>query len=205
MKLRIFPIREGATSSESIHAVEMATATLSNALATEDTVIVTCKTNRSVVASREQLRLLDRALRSVVAQRDLHMSRSATDGAIAWAACTTRPIGIDVQSPPKSIDDDLLCATLNLDERNWLLQQPDKKWAFAQLWSGKEAVLKAFGTGLAWPPNQVEALPRGTGWQRVGVAALGNARLAYPDVDRRDGIALAVALNMGHEPASSRR
>jgi phosphopantetheinyl transferase len=201
LNVRIFSLAESVAGDESIAAIEIVTGAISKSLQTDHAVVVSCHTRRSVVASRATLRLLDRALRPVVARLDPYVSRSATDGAIAWAACTTRPIGVDVQSPPNAIDNDLIAATLCSNERDWLSRQLDKKCAFAQLWAGKEAVLKAFGVGLAWPPNQIDVTPDARAWQRLVLAALGSANLSFLDAGHERGTWLAVALNMGHDTA----
>jgi 4'-phosphopantetheinyl transferase len=165
--------------------------------------VLLCGLGLPLAASRRRLAALDAALGRQAAAAGWRVSRSATDGAAAWAACRHVPLGIDVQCAPASLDEALLRAALDDDERQWLDRQSDGPGAFASLWAGKEAVLKAFGVGLAWPPARVPVLPAPDGWQRVEIAALGVAWLSRPACDGLPAVALAVALNAG-QPAAPR-
>lgn len=82
----------------------------------------------------------------------LHLSLATRSGLVA-IALAHQPVGVDVEriapasEPPLSV--------LHLDERRWLesLPAPARPLAFAQLWSAKEAYVKALGTGFARPPE----------------------------------------------------
>lgn len=161
-------------------------------------VVVLCAVGEPLPRARERLRALDLRLVPLAAELSARVSRSATDGLAAWAASPGTPIGVDVQQAPAALDADLLDAALHADERCWLVAQPNPTRAFAMLWAAKEAVLKAFGVGLAWPPREVCVLPATAGWHAVQVPALGRAWFSHLDVPGTPNVALAVALNAGH-------
>ncbi len=165
-------------------------------------VVVLCAAGEPVLRAREQLRMLDQALAPLAAALSTRVSRSATDGLAAWAASLVAPIGIDVQGAPASLESDLLAAALHPDEQRWLAAQPQRAQAFAALWAGKEAVLKAFGVGLAWSPREVLAAPVAADWRALQVGGLGHAWLSHLHVDAAPSVALAVALNAGHAAPS---
>lgn len=163
-------------------------------------VVVLCAAGARIEPARAELRALDGMLAATVAELGARVSRSATDGLAAWAASLSGPIGVDVQSRPDRehpLDTTLLAAALHPSERRWLAAQADTEAAFARLWAGKEAVLKAFGVGLAWSPRAVPVLPIDASWRRVQVPLLGHAWLSHPDASGTPDIALAVALNAG--------
>jgi phosphopantetheinyl transferase (holo-ACP synthase) len=172
---------------------------VSEALAKAEPVIVSCGAGMSLGDARAALVRLDQAMAPSVAAFGARTSRSATDGLAAWAADRSGPIGVDVQAVPAVLTEALLNDALSNDERAWLAQQPSRALAFARLWAAKEAVLKCFGVGLAWPLPAVQVLPVSTDWRFVEVAALGAAWLALPE-HRAPRIAVAVAINIG-QPA----
>jgi phosphopantetheinyl transferase len=102
-----------------------------------------------------------------------------------------------VQCAPAAVESDLLEATLDSREQHWLAAQPQAEWAFAQLWAAKEAVLKAFGVGLAWPPNQLHVMPLTASWRSIAAGPLGRSWLSRIALGHAPHIALAVALNAG--------
>ncbi|HZT56915.1 MAG TPA: 4'-phosphopantetheinyl transferase superfamily protein [Burkholderiaceae bacterium] len=160
-------------------------------------VIVLCAGDAPLTRARGTLRALGQRLAPLAVEFGARVSRSATDGLAAWAASRAAPIGIDVQAAPAALDADLLGAALHADEQAWLAAQPDSTLAFAQLWAGKEAVLKAFGVGLAWSPREVVALPVANGWHGSNVPALGHAWLSRVVAPGGRRVAVAVALNAG--------
>ncbi len=173
---------------------------LTDALAEATPVVVTCAAGQSLSNARAALARLDQALAPAVARSgariDARVSRSATEGLAAWAANRIEPIGVDVQAAPALLTEALLSDALSGDERAWLAQQPSHAMAFARLWAAKEAVLKCFGVGLAWPLPAVGVLPVTAEWRLVEVPALGTAWLAQPHHGAPQ-IALAVAVNAG--------
>jgi 4'-phosphopantetheinyl transferase superfamily len=161
-------------------------------------IVVLCAVGAPLAAARARLRALDEALHETTAAFGAYVSRSATDGLAAWAASTVAPIGVDVQAPPPDLDDELIRAALHPSELSWFARQPQREFAFARLWAGKEAALKAFGIGLAWPPCRVAVWPMRAAWHAVPVAALGSAWLSHLDAPAGSpAVALAVALNAG--------
>ena len=161
-------------------------------------VVVLCAPGEPVLRAREQLRALDRVLAPLARSLSARVSRSATDGLAAWGASLVAPIGVDVQGAPASLEPDVVRAALHPDEARWLAAQAQPEQACAALWSGKEAVLKAFGVGLAWSPREVLAAPVAAEWRALQVGALGHAWLSHLHADEAPSVAIAVALNAGH-------
>ena len=82
----------------------------------------------------------------------LHLSLATRAGLVA-IALAHRPVGIDVERVALASEPPL--AVLHPGERHWLenLPAPARPLAFAQLWSAKEAYVKALGTGFARAPE----------------------------------------------------
>jgi len=82
----------------------------------------------------------------------LHLSLATRAGLVA-IALAHRPVGIDVEQVAPADEPPL--AVLHSEERRWLglLPAPARSAAFAQLWSAKEAYVKALGTGFARAPE----------------------------------------------------
>lgn len=82
----------------------------------------------------------------------LHLSLATRAGLVA-IALAHRPVGVDVEQVALAGEPPL--AALHSDERRWLenLPAPARPLAFAQLWSAKEAYVKALGTGFARAPE----------------------------------------------------
>lgn len=83
---------------------------------------------------------------------DLNLSHGG--GQIALALCRTGRVGIDLEAPRRPTDA-LLDATCTAEERAFVSTSRDVGDAFARLWTLKEAVMKALGTGLTLPPTAV--------------------------------------------------
>lgn len=72
-------------------------------------------------------------------------------------------IGVDLERfPPRQSLDELVAAIATPAERAAVRQHTglDRECALLRLWSGKEAVLKAWGTGLTLEPARVDTLRR---------------------------------------------
>ncbi|MGX1787617.1 4'-phosphopantetheinyl transferase family protein [Bosea sp. NPDC055332] len=82
----------------------------------------------------------------------LHLSLATRSGLVA-VALGHGPVGIDVEQVATAGEPPL--AVLHPDERRWLesLPAPARPLAFAQLWSAKEAYVKALGIGFARAPE----------------------------------------------------
>lgn len=83
----------------------------------------------------------------------LHLSHATRSGMVA-VGLAERPIGIDVERVEQGTEPPL--AVLHPSERDILLALPaaERPLAFAQLWSAKEAYVKALGTGFAHAPER---------------------------------------------------
>jgi 4'-phosphopantetheinyl transferase len=109
----------------------------------------------------------------------VYVSLSHSDGLAAVAVTTAGEVGVDVERVAPW-DDTLDSEVLTPAERRAVLAASDRDRAFTALWTRKEALLKATGTGLLVPPAA------------VGAAAPGRAHVA--DVDAGPGYAGAVVV-----------
>jgi len=74
---------------------------------------------------------------------------------IAIAVSDTE-IGIDIERlRPMHHADDVARHVFHPEELRWLARQPDALRAFLRLWTLKESLLKAVGTGFSVPPRQL--------------------------------------------------
>lgn len=82
----------------------------------------------------------------------LHLSLATRAGLVA-VALAHQPVGVDVEQVALASEPPL--AVLHPDERRWLENLPAaaRPLAFAQLWSAKEAYVKALGIGFARAPE----------------------------------------------------
>ncbi|WP_188131007.1 4'-phosphopantetheinyl transferase family protein [Paraburkholderia panacisoli] len=81
-----------------------------------------------------------------------NMSHSAACVAIAVAA---EEVGVDIEwHRPVVASSSLARCVFNREERGWLLRQSCFDDAFFRLWTLKEALLKAAGTGFSRPPQE---------------------------------------------------
>ncbi len=109
--------------------------------------------------------------------RDLWFSTAHRDGLLAIAVSRQGPVGVDVETLAHCQDDLGLAWTLfSPTEADWLGRLPpsERSLAFARLWTGKEAVLKAAGTGIVQGLAEPEFAPASPPWPPV-VAKLDNA------------------------------
>lgn len=84
-------------------------------------------------------------------RRDLWFSTASRDGVLAIALSRRGPVGVDLETLDQCRDAMAEAATLfSPNEQTWLNSQPapQQAMAFARLWTGKEAALKAAGTGI---------------------------------------------------------
>lgn len=140
-----------------------------------------------VQAAREACRELAAELRCV-AGSPVYESRSATTGALAVAMCRTRAVGVDVEAlRPAWVDQDLLDQVLHPEERAAPSAADGAR--FFDLWTRKEAVLKALGTGLALAPRSLECGWQ-TGWSAIAAAGV---TIHVRSLPAPEGTALAIA------------
>lgn len=78
---------------------------------------------------------------------DLRFNLSHDDAGIAVALCCGRDVGVDVDTAPEGYQlDDVIAQHFNVDEQASLSCQPG--FGFVDIWTAKEAVLKATGEGI---------------------------------------------------------
>ncbi|MDU0340720.1 4'-phosphopantetheinyl transferase family protein [Bosea rubneri] len=112
----------------------------------------------------------------------LHISLATRAGLVALALAHG-PVGVDVEQVDLTAQPPL--AALHPTEQAMLqaLQPPARPLAFAQLWSAKEAYVKALGTGFRRPPESFEVRLIGLGGfavedpERPGEPVLGSSRI----------------------------
>lgn len=92
---------------------------------------------------------------SKIENRESHFSLSHTKCAIA-VAIDNRSVGIDVEAiaSARRLEQAFLDRTMNADEQTRIREAADPCLAFTELWTRKEALVKAIGTGL-----NLETLP----------------------------------------------
>lgn len=111
----------------------------------------------------------------------LHLSLATRAGVVA-VALARHPVGIDVERVEPAAE--LPLEALHPDERQMLLELAPsaRPFAFAQLWSAKEAYVKALGTGFVRAPESFRIrLIGGDGFEvddpEQGLVAAGHSRL----------------------------
>ncbi|HET9873730.1 MAG TPA: 4'-phosphopantetheinyl transferase superfamily protein [Propionibacteriaceae bacterium] len=104
----------------------------------------------------------------------LHFSVAHGGDLLVIAVAADGPIGVDVEprTPRQDLSGELLELTLTPTERLRVEQAPPgERWeVFLHYWTGKEAVLKALGTGLDLDPNAV-TLPSLLSWAATPVTS----------------------------------
>ena len=96
----------------------------------------------------------------------VHFSISHTKNAIA-VAIADRPVGIDVEavvSPARIADVHFIERTMSTDEQQTIRAAADPCRLFTELWTKKEALVKAIGTGLNMDtlPDLLQSVPDAT-------------------------------------------
>ncbi len=79
---------------------------------------------------------------------------SHTDGLVVCAIAQTGRVGIDVERH-LAVDFDNLKSTMNGEQWKMIHSASNKEAQFYQFWTMKEAVLKADGTGIVHPLNEL--------------------------------------------------
>ena len=120
-----------------------------------------------------------------------NVSHCETTALIAF--CDTGPVGVDIENSPRKPAPQPLAAMICTDaELVWLRANPllaDS--ALGRLWSRKEAVVKAWGTGLAQDVSRIEL---GNPGQGSGVVEVPDGpRTVWRDLDCPNAQAAAVA------------
>ena len=76
-----------------------------------------------------------------------HFSISHCKSGLAVIAADT-PVGIDIESPTRSVSPELIAHTMNDIEQARIRESDNPTNTFIRLWTQKEAVLKCLGTGI---------------------------------------------------------
>jgi 4'-phosphopantetheinyl transferase len=120
------------------------------------------------------------------------------------AVALDRELGVDVESHQSRVDaEDLAGSVCTSEERDALrrIGAGERRAAFLELWTGKEAVLKASGRGLSLSPARVELLP--VPWRRpVFVAPEGASAERYWVGPLQVGAGASAALACSGEPSA---
>ncbi len=92
---------------------------------------------------------LDPGGKPVLADGALEFNHAHTDGLALVAVARGTPVGIDVEREGRRSDFRAIAARFFASQERVFLEQEETEERFLQLWTRKEAVLKAAGTGLA--------------------------------------------------------
>ncbi len=98
-------------------------------------------------------------LRAPAAPLQFNLSHSQQLGLIALSA--QRPVGIDIEALASTQQQRALLSVFSPREQAYCLQHPHAT-DWTQIWTGKEAVLKALGTGLTAELTTLSVLPMAT-------------------------------------------
>jgi 4'-phosphopantetheinyl transferase len=125
---------------------------------------------------------------------DLATSLSHSGGWVAVAVCVAATVGVDIEcSPSRIILDDLIatiCTPAEAADMR-LRAEPERERALLTLWTRKEALLKAFGVGLAEAPASLPAAASGLVAPPMGTSGLLPCRV--DDLDLPAGLVGALA------------
>lgn len=140
-----------------------------------------------------------------VGRPDVRFSLSHCSTRVCCVICPNFECGIDVEPLGRAWSPSLERAALTARERRLLSGQPGgrRSASFLRIWTAKEAVLKALGTGLSYPLEAVEIDIAGDGARIVSIGgevargwALRQWRLADSHVEtvavRTDGCPVSV-------------
>ena len=117
------------------------------------------------------------------------VSLSRAGGLVAVVATTLGPVGIDVETLEAVASAGFDDVAFGARELEAVRSAADPTLRRAQLWTAKEAVLKARGTGLRVDPREVDAItpPRGIRVEGVDAPAGYVATVAYGTISSGTG------------------
>ncbi|WP_216209921.1 4'-phosphopantetheinyl transferase family protein [Amycolatopsis aidingensis] len=128
----------------------------------------------------------------------LALSISHSGDRIGVAFTEGAPVGLDVETANRTVEDSLIEYALNDTERESLaaLSAEARSAAFFTFWTRKEALLKATGRGLRLPLQSITLSPAGEPARLLGSgeAALSPERTRMADLDPGEGYRAAVAV-----------
>lgn len=132
----------------------------------------------------------------------LRFNMSNSDALALYAVCTEREVGVDVERVSVDVDVEALAQRFfSAAERAELAALPanDRRQAFFDCWTRKEAYLKAVGIGLGIPTQDFSVSVRSGGPVELTVPAEGAVRRwSLYAVDAGTGYAAAVAVEGTH-------
>lgn len=85
----------------------------------------------------------------------LDLSIAHTGGLILGAAVAQGHIGFDVESTARDLTEDFLRGVFTLEEQELATKSGDGPTAILRFWCAKEAISKALGTGIRFPPTDL--------------------------------------------------
>jgi 4'-phosphopantetheinyl transferase len=95
-----------------------------------------------------------------LAQSNIYFNMSHSQNMAAYIVAFDHLVGIDIELVDKNINVDELCSMVLTNHENKVfsaLAPAEKIYFFYQLWTRKEALVKAIGQGLRHPINTIEA------------------------------------------------
>jgi len=122
---------------------------------------------------------------------------SHTSGWALIVLSSEGPVGVDLEQFSRGADiDDCHDGFLSVDEKQKVATMNESQTRYRELmriWCAKEAALKAIGTGLLQPPQELEIL-----W-RDHCASIAELRLDvhFPNVPQAEDLCAAIALSAG--------
>jgi hypothetical protein len=177
-------------------------ALVTTALVAGDVVLLYCRDSASLGEARQASRRASGWLRTLAAFPNLRLCRSATTGMGLVSAHLECAVGVDVeQTNCAQAFNDLVATLLHDNEFHDARGAPVGSDSLAHTWVRKEATLKAFGVGLAVPPNAIVTGGYSEQWRTVTHGILGTALVR--SVPAPDGFVVGVAL-LGATPVAIR-
>ena len=83
------------------------------------------------------------------------LSIAHTAGLVLGAATTQGHIGLDVESTSRDLTEEFLRGVFTLEEQELATKSGDGPTAVLRFWCAKEAISKALGTGIRFPPTDL--------------------------------------------------
>jgi len=134
----------------------------------------------------------------------LSFSLSHTRGCVACAITPDAPVGVDVERTDRSPrGNDLADSYFSEDEAAWLRQCSDEIYAtrFAELWTLKEAYLKAIGVGLSGPLDSISfRFDAQVGIDFAGTSIVQPREWHFALIEPCPGVRLGVAVRSVDQP-----
>ena len=131
----------------------------------------------------------------LTARGDLRLSIAHAGGVAAIAFVAGREVGVDVEVRDPELDVDAIVRRFfprHEAAQLFALPTPERRVAFFRSWTRKEALAKAYGTGLSRPFRELR-IPAPDAPAPAPVSTPGDRRWAIADIGVPDGYAGAVA------------